>query len=335
MTAAKVMDVIARLRGCAGQAADEVSALHSSKNVGRSKIDQNSKVSVSRYMDTSSTTQVAKILVKHWRSSGSSRKISVRTPTWRPLVGKTVWGSSVGTRMGKRYRIGNVNLVHRRQGLFLSVNVDDTKMAGRREKMSPMWKKLMKLVDLGEPTSFLDHVFLGCAQRERKPNENLLEDVKKMFESRISAGATEKLPGWEKPHAKTVAWSYDMEGHARKGVERYCELAKWKRQSSCSKFQVLAWMIINSKRRSLNQLALDLRDVVIEVLHSSNNRKSSTQGAAGHCLQNSNTKFQKKGNRNVDQMSDLDHMVTNASSYKNKAQLCIFEDSDAVIKMII
>ena len=60
----------------------------------------------------------------------------------------------------------------------------------------------MKLVDLGEPTSFLDHVYLGCTQRECKSNENIIEDCKKMFESRISAGATEKLPGWEKPHAK-------------------------------------------------------------------------------------------------------------------------------------
>ena len=49
-----------------------------------------------------------------------------------------------------------------------------------------------------------------------------------MFESRISAGATEKLPWWEKPHAQTVAWSYDMEGHAQKCVERCCELANKK-----------------------------------------------------------------------------------------------------------
>ena len=49
-----------------------------------------------------------------------------------------------------------------------------------------------------------------------------------MFESRITAGATEKLPGWEKLHAKTVTWTYDMEGHAKKCVERYCELAKKK-----------------------------------------------------------------------------------------------------------
>ena len=34
-----------------------------------------------------------------------------------------------------------------------------------------------------------------------------------------------KLPGCEKPHAKTVAWSYDVGGHTKKCVERYCELA--------------------------------------------------------------------------------------------------------------
>ena len=84
----------------------------------------------------------------------------------------------------------------------------------------------MRNVDLDEPTSFPDHVYLGCTQRECKPNEIIIEYTK-MFEPRISAGATEKLQGWEKPHAKTVAWC-DMEGHARKCVERYCELANKK-----------------------------------------------------------------------------------------------------------
>ena len=34
---------------------------------------------------------------------------------------------------------------------------------------------------------------------------------------------------WER-HAKTVAWSYDMEGHAQNCVERCCELAKKKKE---------------------------------------------------------------------------------------------------------
>ena len=49
-----------------------------------------------------------------------------------------------------------------------------------------------------------------------------------MFESQISVGATEKMLGWEKLHAKTVAWSYDIEGQAKKCVERCCELANKK-----------------------------------------------------------------------------------------------------------
>ena len=44
-----------------------------------------------------------------------------------------------------------------------------------------------------------------------------------MFESRISAGRSEKLPFPQ--HIRISSWSYDMAGHAKKCVERYCELA--------------------------------------------------------------------------------------------------------------
>ena len=44
-----------------------------------------------------------------------------------------------------------------------------------------------------------------------------------MFESRISAGRAEKLSFPQ--HLRISSWSYDMEGHAKKCVERYCELA--------------------------------------------------------------------------------------------------------------
>ena len=55
--------------------------------------------------------------------------------------------------------------VHREKGLFLSVYVDDIKLAGKKQNLDPMWK-LLKEVDLGEPTSFLDHVYLGDTQRQ-------------------------------------------------------------------------------------------------------------------------------------------------------------------------
>ena len=56
--------------------------------------------------------------------------------------------------------------VHREKGLFLSVYVDDIKLAEKKQNLNPMWKLLNKEVDLGEPTSFLDHEDLGCTQRQ-------------------------------------------------------------------------------------------------------------------------------------------------------------------------
>ena len=113
--------------------------------------------------------------------------------------------------------------VHRDKGLFLSVYVDDIKLAGKKQNIDPMWKVLNKEVDLGEPTSFLDHVYLECTQRQCEISKDIVDNYRTMFESRISAGATEKLPCLE--NIRISSWSYDMEGHAKKCVERYCELA--------------------------------------------------------------------------------------------------------------
>ena len=115
----------------------------------------------------------------------------------------------------EKYRIGNVSSFIENKDYSYRYTWMTCKWLKESRILSPRWRKLMKLVDLGEPTSFLDHVYLGCTQRERKPHESIIEEDRNMFESRISAGATEKLLGWEKPHTKTLAWSYDMEGHAK------------------------------------------------------------------------------------------------------------------------
>ena len=45
--------------------------------------------------------------------------------------------------------------VHRKQRLFLSVNVDDMKMIGKKQNMAPMWKKLMENLILTKQLHFL------------------------------------------------------------------------------------------------------------------------------------------------------------------------------------
>ena len=88
-------------------------------------------------------------------------------------MGRTVRGSSVGTWMGKSAELGMSVCSSK---LFLSVYVDEIKMAGKKQYMVFMWKKLMKNVDLDEPTSFLDQVYLERSQRERKPNEIIIDE---------------------------------------------------------------------------------------------------------------------------------------------------------------
>ena len=57
------------------------------------------------------------------------------------------------------------------------VYVDDIKLAGKKQNTDPMWKELMKDVDLGEPTSSLDHVYLGCTQQECETRKDIVENT--------------------------------------------------------------------------------------------------------------------------------------------------------------
>ena len=62
-------------------------------------------------------------------------------------------------------------------------------------------------------------------KRECQISKDIVDNYKRMFEPRISAGAAEKLLCSGKLDANISSWSHDMEGHAKKCMERYCELA--------------------------------------------------------------------------------------------------------------
>ena len=50
------------------------------------------------------------------------------------------------------------------------------KVAGKETECCTHVEKLMKYVDLEEPTSLFDHVHLGRTQRECKANETIIEE---------------------------------------------------------------------------------------------------------------------------------------------------------------
>ena len=72
MTTAKIMDIISSLSGCDGQAADAVSAYTQVKMERCSQFVENSQIGVSRHLDSSTTTQMAKIMVRYGKPSRSS-----------------------------------------------------------------------------------------------------------------------------------------------------------------------------------------------------------------------------------------------------------------------
>ena len=116
-----------------------------------------------------------------------------QTPTSGTSVGRTVRGSSVGTWTGK--------------STVLCMSVCSSKNSDYSYRYAWMTSKWLEAEDGSnvEETDetgrswrtniILDHVYLGCTQRDCKPNETIIHQYREMFESRISAKATEKL-GW-------------------------------------------------------------------------------------------------------------------------------------------
>ena len=124
-------------------------------------------------------------------------------------------------------------------------------MAGKRQNLAPMWKKLMKDVDVEEPTSFLDHVDLGCTQREcknkRENHWTIQQDVRVPYFcwsnrkiTRMGLTSRENF-GVVPRHGRTCS---KMRGTILRS-------GKIKRQSNYTSFLVLVWMITESKRKNL------------------------------------------------------------------------------------
>ena len=182
-----------------------------------------------RHLDTSTETQMAKIMVQYGRPSCSSWKESVRSSCGRTIMGKAIWESPIETWMGESSELGMSRSLHREEGLFLSACVDDIKLAGKKQNIGPTWKILMKDVDLGEPTSFLHHVYLGCTQRECQISQDIADNKRSMVESWISVGAMEKYQK-QKPRGNLMPKPYLHGPMTWKVMQRnaWKEIANWR-----------------------------------------------------------------------------------------------------------
>ena len=148
---------------------------------------------MSRHLDSSTTTQMAKIMVQYGRPSRSSWTKSVWSSFGRTVMGKTIWDNPIEAKLREGFQLGM--LIRTPSKRVILICVCGWYQIGWKETKNhnPMWQVLNKDVDLGEPTSFHDHENLGCTQRQCKISKDTVDDHRTMFESRISAGATEKF----------------------------------------------------------------------------------------------------------------------------------------------
>ena len=71
--------------------------------------------------------------------------------------------------------------IHRKEQLFLSVYVDDFKMAGVAKNLKPMWDKLKTKMDLDPPTPLSGGVYLGCGQFDIQTPVDMIREKQEFY----------------------------------------------------------------------------------------------------------------------------------------------------------
>lgn len=135
---------------------------------------------------------------------------------------------------------------------FLSVYVDDFRMAGEKQNLKPMWQKLGSKLYLEPAVPSSGNVYLGCLQNNVDVDPKIVKDKFELFQRLIKGreqpeaseeSAEGDLMPKEQPKPKPKsknksskkaspaqenkfwAWVNDMKGHATQCVESYLELA--------------------------------------------------------------------------------------------------------------
>ena len=80
---------------------------------------------------------------------------------------------------GEGFQLGMLIRTPSTKVILICVHVDDIKLAGKKQNLDPMWKVLNKEVDLEEPTSFLDHVYLECTPRECTISRDIVDNIQR------------------------------------------------------------------------------------------------------------------------------------------------------------
>ena len=134
--------------------------LHPGQNGRCTIFIKDPKVWMFRYLDTSTKQQNGQNHGPVWKIQLFLLSELCTVILQQDYYGKGNSRKFYSNTVGKSSKLG-MCFVNGEKGLFLSMCVDDIKLAGKKRSIDPMWKVLNKEVDLREPTSFLWSCILG------------------------------------------------------------------------------------------------------------------------------------------------------------------------------
>ena len=221
MTPAEVMDIISRLSGCAGQAADAISAYTKVKVEDAPKFWKFPNWNVQTFgfvnHDTNDLNHGPIWKIQSFLLSEIRMVILVQDFYGKGNLRKSYW-----IMAGRRFPTGNYHsYTVKKDYSFLCTWM--TKIGWKETKHWSDVESTRQRSRFGRTNIFPWSRILGLHSKTLWNQQDIVDNYRAMFQSRISAGGTEKLP-----HSEIVrisSWSYDMEGHAKKCVEWYCVLA--------------------------------------------------------------------------------------------------------------
>ena len=124
---------------------------------------------------------------------------------------------------GRKFQIGNASSYTVKKGYSYLCMWMTSNWMERNKTLTRCGKySIKKLIWENQHLSLIMFSW-DCTQRQCEISKDIVDNYRTLFESRISAVGVEKLPYPQ--NLRISSWSYDMAGHAKKCVERYCELA--------------------------------------------------------------------------------------------------------------
>ena len=257
-TAAKIMDVIARLPGRDGQAAECSICVYSGTIGGCSQIAQHSQIGMSRCWDTSSTTQNGANHGANIEDPVVPLERNLYGPTHRPSVGKTIrrsWKTWMGVPNWE------CMFVHQKQGLFCQYVWMTSKWQENGTHVEKDDEKMWTLTNLHHfLTMYTWDVLIVNANRM----EQLLNSIRRCLNHVFLLEQQKNYPDGKnvthKPQRGPTTWK-DMLKHALRDTANW-RTRKW---SNFTKFRILVWMTTNSSKEELGSVG-ELSEVCSQIV---------------------------------------------------------------------